>query len=49
MMVSSTDSQQMLLGTLRDLMRLHAPDAALMAPLGGQVYQITADAPPMRR
>ena len=46
MTMSHAVSQQTLLDTLRDLMRLHAPGAALMAPLGGQVFQITADAAP---
>ncbi|WP_425146043.1 sensor domain-containing protein [Deinococcus sp.] len=44
---NQSGSHQMVLGTLRDLLRLHAPAACLMAPLGGTVFQITADGLPL--
>gem|GEM_PF-3189159 len=34
-----------MLSTLGDLLKLHAPQATLLAPLGGQVYEITAVGP----
>ena len=38
-------SQRLFLETLGDLLRLHAPLATLMAPLGNQVFRVSADGP----
>ena len=38
-------SQRLFLETLGDLLRLHAPLATLMAPLGNQVFRVSADCP----
>ena len=38
-------SQRLFLETLGDLLRLHAPLATLIAPLGNQVFQVSADGP----
>jgi PAS domain S-box-containing protein len=40
-----TVSQDLFLSTLQDLLKLHAPQATLLAPLGGQVFRIVAHQP----
>ncbi|WP_424951554.1 EAL domain-containing protein [Deinococcus sp.] len=45
MNATQTVSDQLVLSTLGDLLKLHAPHATLLAPLGGQVYRIGADGP----
>ena len=39
------DSQHLFVSTLGDLLKLHAPQATLLAPLGGQVFRISAHGP----
>ncbi|WP_407539971.1 EAL domain-containing protein [Deinococcus radiomollis] len=38
-------SHQLFVSTLGDLLKLHAPQATLLAPLGGQVFRISAHGP----
>jgi PAS domain S-box-containing protein len=38
-------SHRLFVSTLGDLLKLHAPQATLLAPLGGQVFRISAEGP----